>query len=115
MYLQVAFAALHWLSLGAVTASCDEGAGGLKCETGLPQVGGSDGITTAQIKQILTIAFGSIAALAVLMIVISGFRFIIAQSNPQETTKARNTIIYALIGLVVALSAEAIVALVLTT
>jgi len=48
-----------------------------------------------------------------MMIVISGFRFIVGQGSPQETAKARNTIVYALVGLVVALTAEAIVALVL--
>lgn len=67
----------------------------------------------AQLQQILTIVFGISAALAVLMIVISGLRFILAQGNPQEVSKARNTILYAVIGLLVSLSAEAIVSLTL--
>lgn len=66
-----------------------------------------------QLQQILTIVFGVAAALAVLMIVIAGLRFILAQGSPQEISKARNTIIYALAGLLVAISAEAIVSLVL--
>ena len=92
-----------------VQADCSEGAGNLNCDTGLVHVGSG----TPQIQQILAIAFGIIAALAVMMIVIAGFRFIIGQGSAQETAKARNTIIYALAGLVVALMAEAIVALVL--
>ena len=103
--------ALHF----SVTAECTEGALGRDgkplpgCELGLPNVAaGHD-----QVQQILSIAFATIAALAVVVIVIAGFRFIIAQGNPQETAKARNTIIYALVGLIVALAAEAIVALVL--
>ena len=93
----------------AVQADCSLGAGSTRCDTGLLHVGAG----TAQIQQILSIAFGIIAALAVMMIVIAGFRFIIGQGSAQETAKARNTIIYALAGLVVSLMAEAIVALVL--
>ncbi len=93
----------------AVQADCSLGAGGTRCDTGLLHVGAG----TTQVQQILSIAFGIIAALAVMMIVIAGFRFIIGQGSAQETAKARNTIIYALAGLVVSLMAEAIVALVL--
>lgn len=101
---------LHNLAMFAVTADCSEGSGTLKCETGLPAVGGSKGVSNHQVGQLLTIVFGVIAAVAVLMIVIAGFRLVMAQGNPQEIAKARNTIVYALIGLVVALTAEAIVA-----
>jgi hypothetical protein len=83
--------------------------GGNVCDTGLPTVGAGH----AQLQDILGIVFGIIAALAVLMIVIAGLRFITGQSNPQEISKARNTIIYALAGLLVALAAEAIVSLTL--
>jgi hypothetical protein len=43
------------------------------------------------------------------MIVIAGFRFIAGEGNPQEVSKARSTILYAVIGLIVAISAEIIV------
>ncbi|HEX7633403.1 MAG TPA: pilin [Candidatus Saccharimonadales bacterium] len=65
------------------------------------------------IQDILTIVFAILGALAVLMIVIAGLRFITAQGNPQDVAKARNTIIYAVIGLIIAISAEAIVTLAL--
>ncbi len=106
----IAIALSRVFSLNGILADCglgDKNAPG--CETGLPQVGAG----TDQIQQILSIVFGIIAALAVLMIVIAGFRLIITEANPQEVAKARSTIIYALVGLVVALAAEAIVALVL--
>ena len=90
-------------------AECGDGAKTPYCDTGLPRIGAG----TTQVQQILTIAFGIIAALTVMMIVIAGFRFIIGQGSAQETAKARNTIIYSLAGLVVSLTAEAIVALVL--
>ena len=92
-----------------VTVSCNDGKNIFNCDTGLIHVGAGN----SEVQQILTIAFGIIAALAVLMIVISGFRLIVSQGTPQETSKARNTIIYALVGLIVSLSAEAIVSLVI--
>ncbi len=78
-------------------------------ENGLPQaVAGS-----SQLHDLLQILFGVIAALAVLMIVIAGLRFVTGQGNPQEISKARNTIVYAVAGLLIALVAESIVSLAL--
>ena len=82
---------------------------GQKCDTGLPVVDANGG----QLQNALQVVFGIAAALAVLMIVIAGFRFVTAQGNPQEVGKAKATIIYALIGLLVAVTAEGIIALTL--
>ena len=57
----------------------------------------------------LTIAFGLAAAIALLMIVINGFRYVTASGDPQRTASARQGILYAAIGLVVSVSAVAIV------
>jgi hypothetical protein len=59
-------------------------------------------------EAILSIIFGIIGTLALLIIVISGFRYITSAGDPQKANKARGGIIYALIGLVVAISAQAI-------
>ncbi len=88
---------------------CDPGGIGAGCDTGLPTATAS----STDFQQILQIFFAILAALTALFIVAAGLRFITAQGNPQETAKARNTIIYALVGLAVALTAEAIVSLVL--
>jgi hypothetical protein len=95
--------------VASATAQCGVGSATATCGTDLPKVEA----TTAQLTDLLQIFFGVIAAVAVLMIVISGLRFITGNGNPQEISKARSTIIYSLAGLVVALLAEAIVALVL--
>lgn len=84
---------------------------GLSCTTDLPVVDAS----SAQLQQILQIIFGILGAVAVLMIVIGGLRFISAQGNPQEVAKARNTVLYAVIGLIIMLAAEGIVSFVLFT
>lgn len=85
---------------------CDTSGEGAGCETGLPKASAN----SDQLQNVLEIVFATLGALSVLFIVIAGLRFITAQGNPQETSKAKNTIIYALVGLLVALIAEAIVA-----
>ncbi len=64
------------------------------------------------ISTILSVAFAVIGGLALLMITISGLRYIVAAGDPQKISKAKNGIIYSLIGLMIAISAEAIVAFV---
>ena len=76
--------------------------------TGFPVVNAS----SHQLQHLLTLTFGILAALSVLFVVIGGLRLVISEGNPEDTAKARNTIIYAVVGLVIALSAEAIVAFV---
>lgn len=49
---------------------------------------------------------------AVVMILYGGFQYLIAQGNPDNSRKARSTIINALIGLVISLSAVAVVNLI---
>ncbi|MGZ6005341.1 MAG: hypothetical protein ACXWLH_04290 [Candidatus Saccharimonadales bacterium] len=70
---------------------------------------------SSALKSILQIVFGTIGALAVLMITVSGLRFITSSGDPQKATSARNGIIYALIGLLIAITAEAIVTFVVTS
>ncbi len=92
----------------AVTGNANCG-DGTTCDTGLPQVGAG----AVQLHEILQIILAVLGAIAVLVVVISGLRFITAQGNPQEVAKARSTLVNAVVGLVVILGAEAIVAFVL--
>jgi hypothetical protein len=61
---------------------------------------------------ILRIVFAMAASITVLMVVIGGFRYIVANGDPGATTSAKNSIIYALVGLLVVMVAYSIVALV---
>ncbi|MGH7239926.1 MAG: Mbov_0395 family pilin-like conjugal transfer protein [Candidatus Saccharimonadales bacterium] len=76
---------------------------------GLPQVTADGG----EIQTILQIVFGIAGALALLMIIISGFRFITSAGSPQEVAKAKNGILYAVAGLAACILAEAIVTFVI--
>jgi len=61
------------------------------------------------IPTILNIALGIAGALALLMITVSGLRYITAAGNPEKISRAKSGIVYSLVGLAIAISAEAIV------
>ncbi|HSX17873.1 MAG TPA: pilin [Candidatus Saccharimonadales bacterium] len=65
--------------------------------------------TQDDITKILNIIFIIVGALAFLMIVIAGLRYVFAQGEPNKIAEAKNMLIYALIGLIIAASAAAIV------
>jgi hypothetical protein len=54
-----------------------------------------------------------VGIIAVIMIIIGGFRFIVSNGDSSKITSARNTIIYALVGLMLAALAQIIVRFVL--
>jgi hypothetical protein len=64
------------------------------------------------IKTIIQIVFGILGALAFLMITISGLRYILSAGDPQRASKAKDGLIYSLVGLAIAVAAESIVAFV---
>lgn len=63
--------------------------------------------STVQI--VLSFFFGLIGVVAVLIITIAGFQYVISRGDPQRTAKAKDTILYAVIGLVVAIVGSAVV------
>ena len=61
------------------------------------------------IQTIVRILLFLIGAISVIMIIIGGFRYVISQGDSGAVTSAKNTILYAVIGLIVAIFAWAIV------
>lgn len=61
------------------------------------------------LSTIMTIVFEIVGAMTLLMVVVGGLRYIIASGDPAKMAQAKKTIIYALVGLVVTMSAYAIV------
>ena len=89
-------------------------AAALGCPTSSDVNGISTGLPTTcanndSLQLILGIIFGVIAAVAVLIIVIQGIKFMLSSCEPQKAADASKGIIYALVGLGVALSAEVMV------
>lgn len=76
---------------------------------GLPQVNADD----AAIANVLSAAFIVAGAFSVLFIVIGAIRYAISSGDSSHLNGARDTILYALIGLVISMSAFAVVQFVL--
>ena len=66
------------------------------------------------IQNILNWIFGVIGIVAVIMIIIGGFNMMISSGDPGKVKKGKDTILYGIIGLIVAILAFAIVNFVLT-
>jgi ABC-type Fe3+ transport system permease subunit len=83
---------------------------------GVNQAGGSGQSSNlgAQVKIIVNILLYILGAIAVVMIVIGGIRYTTSNGDSSAITSAKNTILYSVIGLVVAILAYSIVNFVLT-
>ncbi|MBR2659756.1 hypothetical protein IKD60_03275 [Candidatus Saccharibacteria bacterium] len=65
------------------------------------------------VQTILNVIISVLGIVTVIMIILGGVQYMTSQGDPAKATKARNTILYGVIGLVVALLAFAIVNFVL--
>lgn len=61
------------------------------------------------IRQITTLLLFLVSAIAVLMVIVGGFKYVVSQGDQAAITSAKNTILYSLIGLVVAIASFAII------
>jgi hypothetical protein len=71
--------------------------------------GAASGSLTQTIKDVIQIISVVAGAAAVVMIIIGGFRYVTSSGNADATKSARNTILYALVGLVIIALAQIIV------
>ena len=69
---------------------------------------------TGLFKVIVNILLFLVGAVAVIMLILGGIRYVISGGDQNQVTSAKNTILYAVIGIVVALLAYAIVNFVIT-
>lgn len=72
----------------------------------------SQGSTNNRIQTIIYTALGILGGLAVIMIIFAGFTYTTSAGDAQKITTAKNMILYALIGIAVAILATSIVYLV---
>lgn len=66
-------------------------------------------LNQSSFDNILQIVFGLGAAIAILVVVLGALKYVTSQGDPAEVSKAKNTILYAIIGLVIAAAAFSIV------
>lgn len=70
---------------------------------------GTNGMITRAVQVMVYIS----GALAMILIIIAGFMYIFSGGNPESTGRARNTIVYAVIGMTIAVAGQLIVLFVL--
>jgi TRAP-type C4-dicarboxylate transport system permease small subunit len=99
----------------AVLASASAHAQADKILTGANSV--SDGATTdltVIITNVINILLFLVGTTAVIMLIIGGFRYVTSNGDSSAITSAKNTILYSIVGIIVALAAFAIVNFVLS-
>jgi riboflavin transporter FmnP len=90
---------MNWLYLAQIKAS----------ELNVPK----GDVTNVTFKTILQMVFGIAAGAALLTIALAALKYVLSQGNPQEVTKAKDTIVYAVVGLIICAIAFSIVTFVL--
>lgn len=69
---------------------------------------------TSVFGAITNVLLFAIGAISVIMIIIGGLRYVVSGGDSSKVTAAKNTILYAIVGLIVALLAYAVINFVLT-
>lgn len=85
---------------------------GAAVQDGVEKAGGGEGgegQLQRSIKVVINLLLFLIGAVAVIMIIIGGIRYTLSNGDSSQITGAKNTVLYSVIGLVVALLAYAIV------
>ncbi len=85
-------------------------------EEGLKGAGGSDANQDdlkKNIQTVVNVLLFILGAIAVIVIIIGGIRYTTSNGDPGQTKAAKDTILYAVVGLIVAILAYAIVSFVL--
>ena len=102
---------------GAVAAGCDITSGGInngiECATpaeSKKQLVGDGGIFQTVVNILLFI----VGAISVIMLIVGGIRYVVSGGDQSAVTGAKNTILYAIVGIVVAFLAYAAVNFVIT-
>lgn len=81
-----------------------------KKPTGIPDIQA----TPSLITNVLQLVFGLAGAVALLIVTFAGTKYVLSQGDPQKVAKAKETIIYALVGLVITILAYSIVSFIVT-
>ncbi len=74
---------------------------------------GTQGSTAHLISNVLKVIYIGLGSISVLMVTVGGFMYITSDQEPRKLKSAKDTILYAIIGLFVALGAWGIVTFVM--
>lgn len=96
------------------TIICENMPGNTKTDCQQAANEGTGGITGIA-DNVMDILWALVSAISVLVIIIAGFMYVVSAGNPDKTKRAKNAIMYAVIGLVVAFLARTIVQFILSS
>ena len=91
-------------------AICDSIGSGTNC--GASNKGGSD--VNGVLKTIINLFTAIVGVIAVIMVIIAGFKYITSGGDSAKLTSAKGTLVYALVGIAIVALAQAIVRFVLS-
>ena len=94
---------ISWQTASALTL--EEGAQAARCDGCPENLFGDDGV----FKQITNTILYGVGVVAVIVLIIGGIKYLISGGDSKKVTDAKNTILYAIIGLVIAVLSFAIV------
>lgn len=111
------FGVLSFAAIQPVVDTAQAGCTGAQCLTtgaqGVDTGGGTD--VQGIIKNIVNVLLFLVGVLSVIMLIMGGIRYTTSGGNPEQIKAAKNTIMYAVVGIIVAIAAYAIVNFVITT
>jgi len=113
--------ALLFPSLVPITAGAQDIQGSLKCGSNVDVTSnggcsiptGTESDLTTKIKNVINIFSAVVGVVAVIMIIYGGFRYIASGGKQESVTSAKNTLLYAIVGLIIVAFAQIIVHFVL--
>jgi len=111
IFIAVACAVFFWSSDVHGLSPIEAGASSAYANGQPVALFGESGVFTTISNAMLFI----IGSLGVIMLIVGGLRYIISAGNATAVTAARNTIVYAIIGLVIALLSYALINFILTS
>ena len=112
LVLSIAFSGIVALAgVSSVSAmTLQEGAEAARCDGCPADLFGDTGV----FKQVTNTILYIVGIIAVIMLIIGGIRYVISGGDAKKVTDAKNTVLYAIIGLIIAFLAFAIVNFVIT-
>ncbi len=88
--------------------ACAGVGGAIDAATGKCVVVGQSGSVEGTIKTVVQVLGFLVGAISLIMIIVGGIKYVVSGGDANAIGSAKNTILYAVVGLVVALLAEAI-------
>ena len=118
--MAIAMIFMSTLGISSTTAQSNkdlacEGVGLASGGAGCDEAGDAKTTIGSIVEQIVRILIILTGAVAVIMIIVGGFRYIISAGDGNAAAAAKKTIVYALVGLVIVIFAQVIVSLVANT